>query len=81
MFGLWTGEMKNWARTQMKMWIEKKIKHKARVQRRWDNRGNTHKAFQKWKANVWHDYKGQEGEKENGGGGKWRDKTYGIALE
>eukprot|EP00965_Chrysotila_dentata_P131702 4354676-Pleurochrysis_carterae.AAC.1 len=36
----WTGEMMNWARTQMKTWIATKNENKANVQRRWDNRGN-----------------------------------------
>eukprot|EP00965_Chrysotila_dentata_P211725 6186610-Pleurochrysis_carterae.AAC.1 len=44
---LWTGELMNWARTQMKRWIEKKNEHKARVQKRWDNRGIMLKMFTK----------------------------------
>eukprot|EP00965_Chrysotila_dentata_P206056 6183334-Pleurochrysis_carterae.AAC.1 len=40
--------MMNWARIQMKTWIAKKNEHKANVQRRCDNRGKTHKAFQRW---------------------------------
>eukprot|EP00965_Chrysotila_dentata_P228037 6196368-Pleurochrysis_carterae.AAC.1 len=49
---LWTGELMNWSRTHMKLWIEKKNEHKASVQRRWDNRGSTLKLFIRWKRNV-----------------------------
>eukprot|EP00965_Chrysotila_dentata_P169491 5596167-Pleurochrysis_carterae.AAC.2 len=35
---LWTGDMVNLARVQMKNWMEKKNGHRAGVQRRWDNR-------------------------------------------
>eukprot|EP00965_Chrysotila_dentata_P196195 6177433-Pleurochrysis_carterae.AAC.1 len=44
---LWTGDMMNLARIQMKNWMVKKNEHKARVQRRWDNRGIMKEAFQK----------------------------------
>eukprot|EP00965_Chrysotila_dentata_P031798 1060483-Pleurochrysis_carterae.AAC.1 len=49
---LWTGDMMNWARIQMKRWMEKKNEHRAGVQRRWDNIGITNKAFQKWKSST-----------------------------
>eukprot|EP00965_Chrysotila_dentata_P226263 6195296-Pleurochrysis_carterae.AAC.1 len=39
LLGSWTGEMMNWARTPMKTWVTKKNECKAKVQRRWDNRG------------------------------------------
>eukprot|EP00965_Chrysotila_dentata_P202086 6180930-Pleurochrysis_carterae.AAC.1 len=47
LFRSWTGEMMNWARIQMKTWIITKNKHKTNVQRRWDDRGKTLKAFQR----------------------------------
>eukprot|EP00965_Chrysotila_dentata_P105285 3477306-Pleurochrysis_carterae.AAC.1 len=45
---LWTEDMMNWARIQMKKWMDKKNEQRARVQRRWDNRGIMKDAFQKW---------------------------------
>eukprot|EP00965_Chrysotila_dentata_P260668 6213993-Pleurochrysis_carterae.AAC.1 len=48
--------MMNWVRMQMKMWVIKKNEHKASVQRRWDNRGKMHMAFQRWRKGVWQDY-------------------------
>eukprot|EP00965_Chrysotila_dentata_P014208 471147-Pleurochrysis_carterae.AAC.1 len=75
---LWTGELMNWARTHMKIWIEKKNEHKASVQSRWDNRGNMLKMFIKWKRNA--GYKqdgldtGQGREREE----RKKEKTYGI---
>eukprot|EP00965_Chrysotila_dentata_P182819 6037166-Pleurochrysis_carterae.AAC.1 len=45
---LWTGDMMNWARIQMKKWMDKKNEQRARVQRRWDNRGIMKDAFRKW---------------------------------
>eukprot|EP00965_Chrysotila_dentata_P143642 4746298-Pleurochrysis_carterae.AAC.1 len=62
---LWTGEMMNWARIQMKTRIEKKNEHKASVQRRWGNRGNMNKAFKRWKPEGWEKSKrGRGGKKE-----------------
>eukprot|EP00965_Chrysotila_dentata_P217285 6189899-Pleurochrysis_carterae.AAC.2 len=63
---LWTGVLMNWARIQMKTWIEGKNRHKASVQRRWDNRGKMHKMFLEWKRllvgyeNKKHKGKGEE---------------------
>eukprot|EP00965_Chrysotila_dentata_P016004 530072-Pleurochrysis_carterae.AAC.1 len=54
------------------------ILYKANVQRRWDNRGKTHKAFQRWRGKVWHEHDAQAGGKENGEKGKERERTYGI---
>eukprot|EP00965_Chrysotila_dentata_P177699 5869859-Pleurochrysis_carterae.AAC.1 len=75
---LWTGYLMNLARLQMKNWVEKKNEHRARVQRRWDNRGTTKEVFQKWKAltcraGTERD-KGTEHEKDRGG----TERTYGI---
>eukprot|EP00965_Chrysotila_dentata_P031262 1040775-Pleurochrysis_carterae.AAC.1 len=78
LFRLWKGEMMNWARIQMKTWIAMKNEHKANVQRRLDNRGKTHKAFQRWREKVWHAYEAQTGGKEDGEKGKERERTYGI---
>eukprot|EP00965_Chrysotila_dentata_P101376 3346599-Pleurochrysis_carterae.AAC.1 len=52
--------------------------HKADVQRRWDNRGKTHKAFQRWRKRVGHEDEAQAGGKEDREGGKERKRTYGI---
>eukprot|EP00965_Chrysotila_dentata_P133380 4410261-Pleurochrysis_carterae.AAC.1 len=76
---LWTGsDMMNSARIQMKNWMAKKNKHRAGVQRRWDNRGKMKEVFQKWKAVMTIDHtdndKGEEHEKDNG----VKEKTYGI---
>eukprot|EP00965_Chrysotila_dentata_P115637 3821710-Pleurochrysis_carterae.AAC.1 len=73
---LWTGDMMDWARMQMKKWMEKKNEHIARIQRRWENRGITKDAFQKWKSlthNVDID-KGQVGKETR----RNKEKTYGI---
>eukprot|EP00965_Chrysotila_dentata_P237372 6201866-Pleurochrysis_carterae.AAC.1 len=61
MMKLWTGELMNWARTHMKIWIEKKNEHKAGVQWRWDNRGKTLEMFTRWRRNVGYGQEGQEG--------------------
>eukprot|EP00965_Chrysotila_dentata_P105815 3495398-Pleurochrysis_carterae.AAC.1 len=45
---LWTGDMMNWARIQMKKCMDKKNEHKARIQRGWDNRGIMKDAFKKY---------------------------------
>eukprot|EP00965_Chrysotila_dentata_P068814 2273915-Pleurochrysis_carterae.AAC.1 len=70
--------MMNCARIHMKMWIAIKNEHKAEVQRRWDNRGKTRKAFQDWKKRVWPEYYTQIGRKEGIERGKEREKTHGI---
>eukprot|EP00965_Chrysotila_dentata_P025397 843885-Pleurochrysis_carterae.AAC.1 len=50
---LWTGETMNMARVQItKKWTEKKNEHKARVQRRWDNKGIMKEAFRRWKMSA-----------------------------
>eukprot|EP00965_Chrysotila_dentata_P040206 1335002-Pleurochrysis_carterae.AAC.1 len=49
---LWTGDMMKWARIKMKKRMEKKNVHRTGVQRRWDNRGITNKAFQKRKSST-----------------------------
>eukprot|EP00965_Chrysotila_dentata_P098402 3252523-Pleurochrysis_carterae.AAC.1 len=74
---LWTGEMMNWARMQMKTWIATKNEHKAYVQQRWDNRGEMHRAFYKWRKRVGHEYEAQAGGKEDRDGGK-RKREDGI---
>eukprot|EP00965_Chrysotila_dentata_P246550 6207228-Pleurochrysis_carterae.AAC.1 len=75
---LWTGELMNRARTHMKIWMEKKNEHKASVQRRWDNRGNTLEMFTRWKRNAGYKQDGLDEEqgKEIEEGKK--KKTYGI---
>eukprot|EP00965_Chrysotila_dentata_P188110 6172543-Pleurochrysis_carterae.AAC.3 len=70
--------MMNWARIQMKSWIATKNEHKANVQRRWDNRGKMHMAFQRWREKVRQEDETQTGREENGEGEKERVKTYGI---
>eukprot|EP00965_Chrysotila_dentata_P210989 6186213-Pleurochrysis_carterae.AAC.8 len=62
---LWTGEMMNWARIQMKMWTERKNEHRASVQQRWDNRGKTNKAFTRWNKATGYENKEKDGRKEN----------------
>eukprot|EP00965_Chrysotila_dentata_P163486 5398335-Pleurochrysis_carterae.AAC.1 len=75
---LWTGDLMNSARIQMKTWMEKKNEHKARVQRRWDNRGIMKEAFQTWKTFTGRAYmetvEGKENEKDKGA----TERTYGI---
>eukprot|EP00965_Chrysotila_dentata_P172982 5708927-Pleurochrysis_carterae.AAC.1 len=73
---LWTGDMMNWARVHMKNWTNKKNDNKAKVQRRWDNRGIMKEAFQKGKLLIRPEQmvKGvehKEGKMNN-------EKTYGI---
>eukprot|EP00965_Chrysotila_dentata_P261083 6214132-Pleurochrysis_carterae.AAC.3 len=74
---LWTGEMMNRARIQMKTWIERSNEHRANVQHRWDNRGKTNKAFMKWKKATGCENKEKEERKENEEEGE-KAKTYGI---
>eukprot|EP00965_Chrysotila_dentata_P011593 379276-Pleurochrysis_carterae.AAC.1 len=78
MLKIWTAEMMNLARTQMKTWIAIKNEHKVKVQRRWDNRGNMNKAFQNWKKRVGFEQDEQTEGKEDGKGRSEREKTYGI---
>eukprot|EP00965_Chrysotila_dentata_P184254 6083198-Pleurochrysis_carterae.AAC.1 len=78
LLGSWTGEMMNWARMQMKEWVIKKNEHEASVQRRWDNRGKMHTAFQRWRKGVWQDYHTQAGGKEEGEGRIEKEKIHGI---
>eukprot|EP00965_Chrysotila_dentata_P236970 6201622-Pleurochrysis_carterae.AAC.1 len=70
--------MMNWARIQMKTWIPMKNEHKANVQRSWDNRGKTHKAFQRWRKRCGMNMRHRRGGKEDGEKGKERERTYGI---
>eukprot|EP00965_Chrysotila_dentata_P075553 2495409-Pleurochrysis_carterae.AAC.1 len=63
---LWTGEMMNCARIQMKTWITKKNEQKDKVQKRWDNRGKMHKAFHRWRAKDKHENEEQMDEKRKG---------------
>eukprot|EP00965_Chrysotila_dentata_P173954 5742562-Pleurochrysis_carterae.AAC.1 len=58
----------DWARIQAMTWVATKNEHKAGVQRRWDNRGKMHKAFQRWRKGVWHEYDAQAEEKGDGEG-------------
>eukprot|EP00965_Chrysotila_dentata_P109066 3603237-Pleurochrysis_carterae.AAC.2 len=57
--------------------MDKKNEHRARVQRRWDNRGITKEVFQKWKAvtrlEPTDNANGEEHEKDKG----VNEKTYG----
>eukprot|EP00965_Chrysotila_dentata_P257568 6212928-Pleurochrysis_carterae.AAC.3 len=75
----WMGEMMNLARIQMKKWTKKKNEHKAKVQRRWDDKGMMNVAFKRWKSTT-----GYKDATEKGGKEKNRDeqkeKTYGINL-
>eukprot|EP00965_Chrysotila_dentata_P236656 6201442-Pleurochrysis_carterae.AAC.1 len=77
---LWTADMMNLARIQMKNWMDKKNEHRARVQRRWDNRGIMKEAFQQWKAvtrpGAVDEANGEEHKKEK----RANEKTYGIKL-
>eukprot|EP00965_Chrysotila_dentata_P141136 4664744-Pleurochrysis_carterae.AAC.1 len=52
LFRLWTEEMMNWARIQMKTWIATKNEHTANVQRRWENKAKMHGAFHRWRKKV-----------------------------
>eukprot|EP00965_Chrysotila_dentata_P194913 6176667-Pleurochrysis_carterae.AAC.4 len=72
--------MMNYARIQMKTWIAIKNEHTANVQRRWDNRGNMYKAFQRCKKRAWPEYDVQTGGKEEGAGGKEREKRYESSI-
>eukprot|EP00965_Chrysotila_dentata_P078354 2582323-Pleurochrysis_carterae.AAC.1 len=62
----------NTARIHMKSWIATKNEHKAKVQRRWDNRGCMNKAFQTWKKKITYE---QEGKVEGVEGRSEREKT------
>eukprot|EP00965_Chrysotila_dentata_P042823 1421333-Pleurochrysis_carterae.AAC.1 len=75
---LWTGEMMTCARIQMKTWIATKNAHKAKVQRRWDNRGKMNKAFQRWRRRVKHEDEERVDGKEEGDRRLEKDRTYGI---
>eukprot|EP00965_Chrysotila_dentata_P201621 6180665-Pleurochrysis_carterae.AAC.1 len=68
--------MMNWARIQIKTWITTKNEHKASVQRRWDNRGKMHKAFQTWRKRVWHEYDAHAKGKEGGEGKREREDVW-----
>eukprot|EP00965_Chrysotila_dentata_P191352 6174459-Pleurochrysis_carterae.AAC.1 len=72
---LWTGDMMNWARIQMKKW---KNESRAQVQRRWDNRGIMKSTFLTWKSLTHSEHRdanrGQVHKEENGG----KEKTYGM---
>eukprot|EP00965_Chrysotila_dentata_P084357 2785451-Pleurochrysis_carterae.AAC.1 len=75
---LWTGDLMNSARIQMKKWVGVKNEHRIRVQRRWDNRGIMKEAFQYWKASTCGTYtekdEGKEHEKDKG----TTERPYGI---
>eukprot|EP00965_Chrysotila_dentata_P160723 5307321-Pleurochrysis_carterae.AAC.2 len=74
---IWTGDMMNLARIQMKTWVATKNEHKAKVQRRWDSRGNMNEVFQIWKKRVRHEQEEQAEGIEDGDGRLEREKTYG----
>eukprot|EP00965_Chrysotila_dentata_P257898 6213035-Pleurochrysis_carterae.AAC.1 len=60
--------MMNWARIQMKMWTARKNEHKAKIQRRWDDRGTMSKVFKRWKFMTGLGIKDdKEGREENKG--------------
>eukprot|EP00965_Chrysotila_dentata_P252420 6210665-Pleurochrysis_carterae.AAC.2 len=71
--------MMNWARIQMKKWIEKKNEPKASVQRRWEHRGIVNKAPKRWKSATGDENNDKDGRteeyKENEEG---EEKIYGI---
>eukprot|EP00965_Chrysotila_dentata_P221557 6192442-Pleurochrysis_carterae.AAC.1 len=71
--------MMNWARIQMKNWIDTKNEHEARVQKRWENRGITKEVFQKWKAltrlEPMDNDRGKEHKEDKGDND---ERTYGI---
>eukprot|EP00965_Chrysotila_dentata_P117409 3880472-Pleurochrysis_carterae.AAC.1 len=73
---LWTGEMMNCARIQMKTWVNIKNEQRDKVQKRWDNRGIMNKAFQIWKTRVIHE---EQGDREEEGDRRLEKvRTYGI---
>eukprot|EP00965_Chrysotila_dentata_P190863 6174160-Pleurochrysis_carterae.AAC.1 len=74
----WTGEMMNLARIRMKTWITKKNEHKASIQQRWDNRGKIHRAFQRWRKRMGHEYDAQTEGKEGREERITRDRIRGI---
>eukprot|EP00965_Chrysotila_dentata_P220115 6191583-Pleurochrysis_carterae.AAC.3 len=78
LLGSWTGVMMNWTRMQMKTWVIKKNKHKASVQRRWDNRGKMHMAFQRCRKGLWQDYDTHAAGIEEEEGRIEKERTYGI---
>eukprot|EP00965_Chrysotila_dentata_P034820 1159005-Pleurochrysis_carterae.AAC.1 len=51
-----------------------KNEHKANVQRRWDSRSKTSKAFQKWRRMVGHVHEAKTGGKEEGERGIERER-------
>eukprot|EP00965_Chrysotila_dentata_P018596 619122-Pleurochrysis_carterae.AAC.1 len=75
---LWTGDLMNSARIQMKNWVGVKNEHRARAQRRWDNKGIMKGAFQYWKALTCgtdtEKDRGKEHEKDEGA----TERTYGT---
>eukprot|EP00965_Chrysotila_dentata_P159030 5253810-Pleurochrysis_carterae.AAC.1 len=62
---------------QMKTWVAKKNEHKAKVQRRWDNREKVYNTFQTWKKRVRQEYDGRVEAEEDGDRRLNREKTYG----
>eukprot|EP00965_Chrysotila_dentata_P011047 359040-Pleurochrysis_carterae.AAC.2 len=71
--------MMNWARIQMKTWMASINEHKASAQRRWDNMGKMHKAFQRWRIiRVGHEHDAQARRKEDGEGEREKERTYGM---
>eukprot|EP00965_Chrysotila_dentata_P174583 5763165-Pleurochrysis_carterae.AAC.1 len=62
----------------MEKWMDEKNEHRARVQRRWDNRGIMKEASQKWKSLIRREHMdkdmGQEHKEDEGN----KEKTYGI---
>eukprot|EP00965_Chrysotila_dentata_P106407 3514381-Pleurochrysis_carterae.AAC.1 len=73
-----TGNLMNLARIQMKNWMGERDRHKAYVQRRWDNRGIMREALQKWKIIITQAHKSDGGEKEHKERKGNIEKKYGI---
>eukprot|EP00965_Chrysotila_dentata_P078654 2592327-Pleurochrysis_carterae.AAC.1 len=72
------GDMMNLVRIQIKHWMDKKNEDKARVQRRWDNRGIMKGAFQKWKTLIRHEHMDKGGGEEHKEENEKIEKTHGI---
>eukprot|EP00965_Chrysotila_dentata_P036252 1207411-Pleurochrysis_carterae.AAC.1 len=70
--------MKNRARIHMKVWNGKKNEHKAKVQQRWDNRGNMHKTFVRWKTALGYEDTDEEIRKGKEEEEAKLKKTYGM---
>eukprot|EP00965_Chrysotila_dentata_P096883 3201837-Pleurochrysis_carterae.AAC.2 len=63
------------------MFIEKKIKQKASAQRRWDNTGLIHKAFNRWKSVTGNENNtDKDGKTEDKNEGKEKERIHGINI-